>query len=260
MISQPKRMMLGELQTGRLGPGLRILAGATLLLLLQTASPGPIASEPLEPGLHHVAVTSDGGERSFSLYIPSSYDPAVQWPLVLLFHAFGGEGERMLRSYGWDDIAETKGFLVVAPDGEWFETQGRSWAARSLLDPPVDDVAFVEGLLGSLSNDYALDTNRIYVVGNSQGGSMAYRLACELPERLAAVAAVATAPGGGRSNPEQAGCNPAPHQWHGGPTRTRPRARARGRAVGSLAQVCGSRENGGWAGNPSNLPQLPTIS
>ena len=60
-----------------------------------------------------------------------------------------------------------------------------------------DDVGFIRTLLDSLTRELPVDTTRIYAAGISNGAGMAYRLACDLPGRLAAVAAVAGAPAAG---------------------------------------------------------------
>jgi polyhydroxybutyrate depolymerase len=55
----------------------------------------------------------------------------------------------------------------------------------------VDDVAFIKRLLDLLTTDYRIDANKIFVVGLSAGGYMAYRLACDLSNRISAIASVA---------------------------------------------------------------------
>ncbi|MCA9489206.1 MAG: alpha/beta fold hydrolase, partial [Myxococcales bacterium] len=57
----------------------------------------------------------------------------------------------------------------------------------------VDDVAYLTGLLDELEASMPIDPERIVVVGHSNGGFMAWRLACEIPERLAGIASLAGA-------------------------------------------------------------------
>ncbi|MDA0732920.1 MAG: hypothetical protein O2837_08720 [Bacteroidetes bacterium] len=56
----------------------------------------------------------------------------------------------------------------------------------------IDDVGFIDSLLNTLTNQYSIDTNRIYATGISNGGFMSYRLACELSDKIAAIAPVAS--------------------------------------------------------------------
>lgn len=64
----------------------------------------------------------------------------------------------------------------------------------------VDDVGFVQALAGSLHARYGIDDRRIYAAGYSNGGQMVFRLAAEMPERLAAIAAIAANLPGGDDN------------------------------------------------------------
>jgi polyhydroxybutyrate depolymerase len=125
-------------------------------------------------------------------------------PLVLVLHGSGGEGSRYLDLAGWAEKSETAGFIVVAPDAlpakPWsppqFFANPRIWnAGQQAADRPrsrIDDAAFIRALLDDLAGRHAIDLRRVYVVGHSNGGSLAFRLACELPGRFAAMAVVAS--------------------------------------------------------------------
>jgi polyhydroxybutyrate depolymerase len=93
----------------------------------------------------------------------------------------------MRRYIALDAIAEREGFVVAYPDGI-----GHHWNdGRPELDGTADDVAFIAALIDELAATYSLDRARVYVTGISNGAIMAYRLACELPDRIAAIAPVA---------------------------------------------------------------------
>ena len=49
---------------------------------------------------------------------------------------------------------------------------------------------FIQAVLVKLKSDLAVNDSRVYVVGESNGGMLAYRLACDFPEDFAAIAAV----------------------------------------------------------------------
>jgi polyhydroxybutyrate depolymerase len=89
----------------------------------------------------------------------------------------------------FSDIAG-RGFIVVYPDGI-----GRSWNAGHGVglaeSAGVDDVGFIARLIDLLTHEFNIDQRRIYAAGISNGGMFAYRLACELNNRIAAVASVA---------------------------------------------------------------------
>jgi polyhydroxybutyrate depolymerase len=134
--------------------------------------------------------------RTYMTHLPDGYDNAAQYPLVLAFH--GGQAGNA--SLGWFALAyqselsqkaDSAGFIVVYPEGSVFNNN-RTWNAGDCCPPAmnqaVDDVAFVDHLLDTLMADYAIDTARVYAAGSSNGGMMCYRLACDLSERIAAIA------------------------------------------------------------------------
>lgn len=65
----------------------------------------------------------------------------------------------------------------------------------------MDDVGFIRELIDRLQRRYTIDGNRTYVAGYSNGAMMAYCLAAELSDRIAAAAAVAGTIGG-RATPD----------------------------------------------------------
>ena len=94
-------------------------------------------------------------------------------------------------------LADREGFIVVYPQGTGWLGVHRSWNAGACcgyaMNRQIDDVAFIRALVDELLRAYPVDAQRIYVTGISNGGMMAYRLGCELSDRLAAIAPVAGA-------------------------------------------------------------------
>jgi polyhydroxybutyrate depolymerase len=92
---------------------------------------------------------------------------------------------------GLDDIADVANLLVVYPEGV-----ERSWNAGGAQPGyaaanDLDEAAFVGQMLSDLGTVASIDPKRIYAVGMSQGGTLAYRLACEMSDIFAAIAPVA---------------------------------------------------------------------
>lgn len=111
-------------------------------------------------------------------------------PLVVVLHGGFGSGAQAQVAYGWDALAAREGFAVAYPDGI-----GRSWNAGTCCGAArrsgVDDVAFIEAVVADAGGLVELDPFRVYVTGISNGGMLAYRLACELPGLFAAIGPVA---------------------------------------------------------------------
>ena len=152
-----------------------------------------------------LTLTWDGYSRKAIIYTPNAIKNQTDVPVVIFLHGGGGKAENVER-YGMRDYADKYGFILVAPDGTgtlplhtW---NGGSWTVDgeeqsccgSAARDEVDDVGFINALMDTLIRDYRADEQRLYVTGFSNGAIMGYRLACELSDRIAAVA-VAAPPG-----------------------------------------------------------------
>lgn len=133
-------------------------------------------------------VVVDGETRTFLVHEPDRLaEPA---PLILSFHGKWGQGQDQLRLTGMNEIAGRNGFIVVYPDGK-----NREWDAgirQGIMKRRLgDDLAFVRAIIQKLSGEYRIDPKRIYATGMSNGASFSHRLACEMADTFAAIAAVA---------------------------------------------------------------------
>ena len=157
------------------------------LLLAGCSAPAPAATTT---GSADHTLRFGGLSRSYRTYRPASLPAGTAVPLVLVLHGGLGSGRHAERAYGWNARADREKFVVAYPDGV-----GRTWNAGPGCCGPavrdnVDDVGFLQRLVSTVSNATPIDRDRVYVTGMSNGGMMAYRLACESPV-FAAIAPVA---------------------------------------------------------------------
>jgi polyhydroxybutyrate depolymerase len=145
-------------------------------------------------------VTPDGRTRRYRVHRPPAHDGERRLPVVLVFHGGGGDVPGMVATTGMDAVADAHGFYAVYPEGTGRTVLGKhfgTWNAGACCGSAradgVDDVGFVSRLLDALAEDLPIDTRRVYATGISNGGFMASRLACELSDRIAAIAPVAGA-------------------------------------------------------------------
>ena len=133
----------------------------------------------------------DGRKRDYLLYIPPSYDSTRPTPLVISLHGAGLWGAAQQKISQWNRVADRAGFLVVYPSGTR-DSGLRVWhvGEDSALTP---DVRFIAALIDSLAAHYTIDRARVYANGLSNGGGMALELACDLPDRIAAIGMVGAA-------------------------------------------------------------------
>jgi polyhydroxybutyrate depolymerase len=160
--------------------GLACLASA---LLLATGHPLAAQADVEQRRTLEVA----GVRRSYLLAVPSASARVGPLPLVLVFHAAGGNGRGIARHTGFSRLAARDGFIAVYPDGV-----GGRWS-DGRLPGGRDDVGFVRALIDTLGGELDIDRRRIYATGISNGAMFTHHLACELPGVLAAIAPVAGA-------------------------------------------------------------------
>jgi polyhydroxybutyrate depolymerase len=135
-------------------------------------------------------------DRTFLLHLPIGYTGASDIPLIVAMHGGFGNAYNIENQSQLSAKADAENFIVVYPEGVRGGTLNISswnagWCCGYASNSNVDDVGFIDALLDTLINLYSIDTNRIYATGMSNGGFMSYRLACELSDRIAAIAPVA---------------------------------------------------------------------
>ena len=145
-------------------------------------------------GLQTKTFSHDNVNRNYLIYIPDSYDSEIDYPLMFLFHGFGGIASEFINTADMRDLAESKNFIVVYPQGLDLGGTGSHWncsnpSADNKSD--VDDIGFIENLIDQLIVDYpVIDSKRIYAAGYSNGGFMSYYLGCN-SKKFAAIGSVA---------------------------------------------------------------------
>ncbi len=186
------------------------------LSLLRAAESSGIESPAVCPrGTNQTRTMPLWGARPYTVHLPPSYDGIQLHPVVIDIHGGGGNKKsarlqtcpnQNLKNPGClDRVADCEGFIVVYPNGT-FETplaknirtfnagggaDGYVCMSDYACDENVDDVRFFSDLLDALETNYRIDPVRIYVTGFSNGAAMSHRLACELSNRIAAIAPIA---------------------------------------------------------------------
>lgn len=148
----------------------------------------------LSPGDSSRTLKVDGSERSYLVHVHPQYVKDTPTPVVLAFHGGGANARNMVAFSGLNQKADQSGFIVVYPDGsgrlERMLTFNAGNCCGQAAARNVDDVAFVRHILDDLEGIANVDRNRVFATGMSNGAMMAYRLASEMSDRIAAIAPV----------------------------------------------------------------------
>ncbi len=172
----------------------------------------------LGPGIHDFTLEFGGDTRQYRVYVPASYDKTKAMPVILVLHGGGGQSHSQAQQTCPDgninnrlclhNLGNKEGFIVVYPNGTaGLLAHPRTWNAGNCcaeaLRKNVDDVGFFRAMLNQLGNDFDIDEKKIYSTGMSNGAMMSYRLACQLSDKIAAIAPVS-----GGMGIEDSECNP----------------------------------------------------
>lgn len=127
-------------------------------------------------------------ERSYYVYEPDNPTTAPL-PVIINFHGYGGTIDDYIQEADLRPLVNTKNVIVVYPQGSCLDGVPHWNAALPGPDnkSTTDDLGFVEALIGQLSEDYHIDLDRVYACGYSNGGMMAYALACYNSNLIAAI-------------------------------------------------------------------------
>ena len=174
-----------------------VLVIAVVLFIVAIFS-GCINRIPDDPNTYTRSIIYDGLERTYRIHIPPSYNNSTKNPLVFVLHggwvarSAGERGEHMEEKTtlkGFNILSDNEGFIVVYPEGiEGHWNDGRKNVSN--IDEKIDDVGFISALIENLTEEFNIDSKRIYVTGMSNGALMSYRLAFELSGKIAAIAPV----------------------------------------------------------------------
>jgi polyhydroxybutyrate depolymerase len=123
--------------------------------------------------------------RNYLLHVPEDLPAGKPAPLVLVFHGGGGHDWNMPGFTRFDDLADHQGFVVAYPDAV-----NKHWNASGNAST-ADDVGFTRALIDDVARTHSIDLHRVYAAGISNGGFFSNRLACDLGDKIAAIASVA---------------------------------------------------------------------
>ena len=137
---------------------------------------GTVAPPAIPVGASSHAIEVDGVSRTFIVYRPATLPARA--PLVVMLHGGFGSASQAEKSYGWDAEADRAHFVVAYPDGlnRAWNTGGGCCGVPGRTN--VDDIGFITAMVAAIERQVPIDASGVYATGISNGGIMAYTLAC----------------------------------------------------------------------------------
>lgn len=145
-------------------------------------------------GLNNISTTFDNLSRSYHIYVPASYSDTEPIPIVFNLHGGASTAIGYLNSIGnMRPIADTANFIIIYPQATTDSSGNPTWhlGGENSKSTSVDDVGFVSHIIDEVSSIYSVDLERVYVTGFSNGGYLAYEIACLLSNKIAGIGSVA---------------------------------------------------------------------
>ena len=148
-----------------------------------------------------------GRPMEYELYVPSKYNRSRPTPLIVALHCLSAVAHDMIRYEHLTELAEERGYIVVAPMGVQqprMVREPRTGRGQSAVrgggaskDDPENlgelSELDVMNVLGLVRKEFNVDPNRIYLLGHSMGGGGTWYLGIKHPELWAAIAPAAPA-------------------------------------------------------------------
>ncbi len=131
--------------------------------------------------------TYEGLLRNYKVHLPPNYNSSITFSLVLNLHGYTSNATEQELYTNFNVIADTANVIVVYPDGinnAW----NSGWSTP--YHSGVNDVGFLSALIDTMLAKYSINPCKVYSIGMSNGGFMSHRLACELENKIAAIAGV----------------------------------------------------------------------
>ena len=152
----------------------------------------PLAVSEMRTLLH------DGIERRYGMYVPEGYDGSESLPLIVNYHGGCMDALSQMEAMNMRDVADEHRLVLVYPEGTNEEGTDDCliWNSGPYFDSAsnkttTDDLGFTRAMIAEIVADYAIDPDRIFATGFSNGGFMTHAVGCYQSDIFAAIAPIA---------------------------------------------------------------------
>ncbi len=148
-----------------------------------------VTTREIHSGMYDSVIIIDGLKRTFRYYIPPAYSFHWQPSLTMVLHGMTQTGLDIIGTVliNTGDEADKTNSIIVFPTalyGHWNDRMGGLFPATDT----IDDVKFLTSLIDFFIHDFNCNPEKIYIMGFSNGGMMAYRMGCDVADKISAIA------------------------------------------------------------------------
>lgn len=164
----------------------------SLMMCATLAVPSPATGNSTSSSINRIRFD---GNRPFTLLTPKIISQTKPLPLVLLLHGFTSSGDEILKYTGLSQLVNSRNFLLIAPNGSRTPTGTRFWNATpaccDFYYQKSNDAEYLTSIINKVARKVAVDRKRIFIIGHSNGGAMAHRMACQASNVVSAIVSLA---------------------------------------------------------------------
>lgn len=163
-----------------------------------------------DPNVMYPPVTDAplGGMRPAEVTLPTGFDNSREVPLIIALHGYGGNKDSVGRYFSLKRNVDARDFILVSPEGKTDTFGSKFWNATPEccdgFKSGVDDAGYLRGVIEEAMTRFRIDRGKIYIAGYSNGGFMAYRMACDSADYVTGIFVLA-----GGTYKDETLCQPA---------------------------------------------------
>mgnify|MGYP001247958914 FL=1 len=148
-------------------------------------------SNTTRTGMQKCDLKHDSLDRYYFIYRPANLNTDISVPVLFALHGYGSSALSHLTYTNYFPLADRDNFIVLYPQGATTPTLSSHWNVGGWTSKStIKDIEFIETIIDLVKSKIQIDERRIYSSGMSNGGYMSYSLACNLGNKIAAIASV----------------------------------------------------------------------
>ena len=148
-------------------------------------------SNTTRTGMQKCDLKHDSLDRYYFIYRPANLNTDISVPVLFALHGYGSSALSHLTYTNYFSLADANNFIVIYPQGTTTDTLSSHWNVGGWTSKSTrKDIEFIDTVIDLIKDKIQIDQTRIYSSGMSNGGYMSYSLACNLNNKIAAIASV----------------------------------------------------------------------
>lgn len=140
------------------------------------------------PTIESALFSSSTGDTTSALFAPMHYEPKYTYPLIVWLHGQGADERQLMRIM---PMVSMRNYVAVAPRGSCSEKMGSHGKTGYDWNQTAEVIhqaqQRVSDCIAQAERKFRISRQRVFLAGFDTGGTMAFRVAMNCPNRFAGV-------------------------------------------------------------------------